>query len=77
MVEPSQVVEECDRVGVSQRGYRALSELWFKNFKNQQIKPFGLPRSHKVMNIQNEMNHKVPNYFGEYYHIEGSMPYEK
>ena len=27
VVEPSQVVEECDRVGVSQRGYRALSGL--------------------------------------------------
>ena len=23
------------------------------------------------------MNCKIPNYFGEHYHIEGSMPYEK
>ena len=23
------------------------------------------------------MNHKIPNKFQEYYHIEGSMPYEK
>ena len=23
------------------------------------------------------MNRKIPIYFGEYYHIEGSMPYEK
>lgn len=77
VVKPSQIVEECDRVGVSRRGYRALSGLWFKNLKNQKFKPFGLPRPHNVMNIRNQMNRKIPNYFGEYYHIEGSMPYEK
>ena len=27
IIEPSQIVEECDRVGVSRRGYRALSRL--------------------------------------------------
>ena len=34
LVKPSQIVEACDRVGVSRRGYRALSGLWFKNLKH-------------------------------------------
>lgn len=49
VVKPSQIVEACDRVGVSRRGYRALSGLWFKNLKHQKIKPFGLPRPHSVV----------------------------
>ena len=45
LVKPSQIVEACDRVGVSsRRGYQALSRIWFKNLKHQHIKPFGLPR---------------------------------
>ena len=51
VVKPSQILEECDRVGVSRRGYRALSGLWFKNLKDQNIKPFGLPRSYNVIKI--------------------------
>ena len=77
VVKPSQIVEACDKVGVSRRGYRALSGLWFKNLKHQNIKPFGLPRPHNVVKIQHQLNQEIPNYFGEYFHIEGSMPYEK
>ena len=51
LVKPSQIVEACDRVGGSRRGYHALSRLWFKNLKNQKIKPFGLPRPHNVVKL--------------------------
>ena len=37
LVKPSQIVEACARVGVSRRGYRALSGLWFRNLKHQKI----------------------------------------
>ena len=77
VVKPSQILEECDRVGVSRRGYRELSGLWFKNLKDQNIKPFGLPRSYNVIKIRHQLNQEIPNYFREYFHIEGSMPYEK
>ena len=77
LVKPSQIVEACDRVGVSRRGYRALSGLWFKNLKHQHIKPFGLPRPFNVVKERHQLNQEIPTYFGEYYHIEGSMPYEK
>lgn len=77
IVKPSQIVEACDSVGVSRRGYRTLSGLWFRNLKSKKFKPFGLPRPHNVSKIRHQMNQEIPNYFGEYYHIEGSMPYEK
>ena len=77
LVKPSQIVEACDRVGVSTRGYRALLRIWFKNLKHQNIKPFGLPRPHNVVKLRHQLNQEIPNYFGEYFHIVGSMPYEK
>lgn len=37
VVDASQIVETCDTVGVSRRGYRALSRVWFKNLKQHRI----------------------------------------
>ena len=36
-----------------------------------------MPRSYNVIKIRHQLNQEIPNYFGEYFHIEGSMPYEK
>lgn len=33
LTKPSQIVDTCDKVGVSRKGYQALSGLWFKNLK--------------------------------------------
>ena len=48
VVDATQMVETCDTVGVSRRGYRALSRVWFKNLKQHSVRAFGLPRANKV-----------------------------
>lgn len=76
-VTPSQIVETCDTVGVSRRGYRALSKLWYQKLSVEKFKPFGLPRPHRVVKARQELNLQIPEVFGDYFHIEGSMPFEK
>ena len=56
VVDASQIVETCDTVGVSRRGYRALSRVWFKNLKQHRIQAFGLPRANHVVKVRNLQN---------------------
>lgn len=77
MIDPSNVVETCDKVGVSRKGYWALSGLWFKHLKQKRVKPFGLPRPYNFMKARSQLNLQIPICFGDYFHIEGSMPFEK
>ncbi|RYA68215.1 hypothetical protein DD595_25635, partial [Enterobacter cloacae complex sp. 4DZ3-17B2] len=77
LVQPSQMQEVCDTVGVSRRGYRAISKTWFQVLKYYKIKAFGLPRPDNVGKVRTLLNEEIPEYFGEYYHIEGTMPYVK
>ena len=77
VVDATQMVETCDTVGVSRRGYRALSGVWFKNLKQHRVRAFGLPRANKVAQARTLQNLDIPKYFGDYFHIEDSMPYEK
>lgn len=41
------------------------------------MKTFGLPRPHCVGKVRTMLNEDISRYFGEYFHIEGTMPYEK
>ena len=36
-----------------------------------------MPRPFNVVKDRHQLNQEIPTYFGEYYHIEVSMPYEK
>ena len=77
LVNPSQIQEVCDTVGVSRKGYRAISRIFFQVLRYYKIKAFGLPRPHKVGKFRLFLNAKIPENFGDYDHIEGIMPYDK
>ena len=64
-------------MGVSRRGYIAISKTWLNVLKYYKIKSFGLPRSHNVGKVRNLLNQEIPKKIGKYYHIEGIILYEK
>ena len=77
LVNPSQIQEVCDTIGVSRKGYRSISNIWFQVLRYYKIKAFGLPRPQKVGKFRLFLNAKILENFGDYDHIDGAMPFDK
>lgn len=77
LVSPAQVVEACDTVGVSRRGYRTLSKVFFQSLKCKRLRVFGLPRPSLVCKAKMQENKNIPKLIGDYKFICGEMPVEK
>jgi hypothetical protein len=74
-VGPDKILAACDQAGVSHRGYGAI----YKAVKgpiellNKDIKAKILPNPYQVKLLRKELNANLPQFVGEYYHIEGRM----
>lgn len=74
-VGPDKILAACDQAGVSHRGYGAI----YKAVKgpierlNKDIKANILPIPYHVKLLRKELNANLPQFVGEYYHVQGRM----
>ena len=67
------MLDACDGSGVMVRGYNAI----FRTVKNRiglvahGIKSGILPAPHRLATLRKQMNSKLPQFIGDYYHIDG------
>lgn len=67
------MLDACDSAGVTVRGYDAI----YRTVKNRigmvapGIKSGILPAPHRLGSLRKEMNLKLPQFIGDYYHIDG------
>lgn len=67
------MLDACDGSGVTVRGYDAI----FRTMKNRigllapGVKASILPAPHRLATLRKEMNAKLPQFIGDYYHIDG------
>lgn len=72
-VGPDAMLDACDGAGVTHRGYTAI----YQTLKNRiglvapGMTPSILPAPHRLASLRQDMNAKLPQFIGEYYHIEG------
>jgi len=72
---PENILETCDRNGITHSGYGAI----YKNFRSA-VKRVGkgirvgcLPNPHQVSKLRQELNSKLEDMIGQYYHIENTL----
>ena len=72
-VGPDTMLDACDGAGVSQKGYMAI----YKTLKNRiglvapGLTTSILPAPNRLASLRKHMNDKLPQFIGEYYHVEG------
>jgi len=72
-IGPEAMLAACDGSGVSQRGYGAIYRM-LKNrigIVSPGLKAKILPAPHRLAGLRKDMNAKLPQFIGEYYHVEG------
>ena len=74
-VGADKILAACDQVGVSHRGYGAIYKAVRGPIAvlNKDIKASILPSPYHVKLLRQEMNANLPQFIGEYYHVEGRL----
>jgi len=67
------MLETCDALGVSNRGYVAICNAVKHrvHLVAPKLKGALLPSRNRLAQLRKQMNEKLPQFIGDYYHIEG------
>ena len=67
------MLSTCDGSGVTHRGYVAMCKAVNQRVKlaMPELKGSMLPSSNRLAQLRRQMNEKLPQFIGDYYHIEG------